>query len=59
MKKIKAYRPIHVNVESDLLARLDQYKAFDTPRSRLIHEAIEQYLVTLEQSNARKKQWLI
>ena len=59
MNKIKTYRPIHVNVESDLLARLDQYKAFDKPRSRLIHEAIEQYLVTLEQSNARKKQWLV
>lgn len=59
MNKIKTYRPIHVNVESDLLARLDQYKGFDKPRSRLIHEAIEQYLVTLERSNPRKKQWLI
>jgi len=59
MNTIKTYRPIHLNVESNLLARLDQYKRFDKPRSRLIHEAIELYLETLERSNARKKKCLI
>lgn len=59
MNKIKTYRPVHVNVESNLLARLDQYKGFDKPRSRLIHEAIELYLETLERSNARRKQWFV
>ena len=57
MQYIKTYRPIHVNVDSDLLLRLDQYKGYYTPRSKLIHEAIKHYLVMLEEANIPKTNW--
>lgn len=57
MDKIKTYRPIHVNMESQLLYRLDAYKGDDKPRSQLIHEAVKFYISHLEQSDVRTKRW--
>lgn len=59
MSNIKTYRPIHVNVESELLERLDEYKGPLTPRSKLIHEAIKCYLTSLDNTDVRKKNWFV
>lgn len=40
----KTYRPVCVNVDADLLDRVDAHRAPDQPRSRIIHEALERYL---------------
>ena len=58
MDKIKTYRPIHVNMESQLLYRLDAYKGDGKPRSQLIHEAVQFYITHLEQSDVRTKRWI-
>ena len=48
VKYDRTYRPIHLNVDADLLGRLDEYKSSNMPRSRLIHEALEHYLEHLD-----------
>lgn len=58
MDKIKTYRPIHVNMESQLLYRLDAYKGDGKHRSQLIHEAVMFYISHLEQSDVRTKRWI-
>lgn len=57
MDKIKTYRPIHVNMESDLLMRLDRFKGVGTHRSQLIHEAVYMYVDQLEKRGVRPKKW--
>lgn len=57
MDKIKTYRPIHINMESDLLYRLDAYKGEGKHRSQLIHEAVLFYISHLEQTGVRTKRW--
>lgn len=37
----KTYRPIHLNVDADLLGRLDEYRSPSMPRSQHIHAALE------------------
>jgi metal-responsive CopG/Arc/MetJ family transcriptional regulator len=54
----KTYKPIHVNMDATLLARLDAYKSSVRPRSKLVHEAVEHYLKVLEQSNEPTAIWL-
>ena len=58
MDKTKTYRPIHVNMESDLLFRLDAYKGKGKHRSQLIHEAVIFYISHLEQTGVRTKRWI-
>ncbi|WP_300550184.1 hypothetical protein [Roseovarius sp.] len=58
MDKIKTYRPIHVNMESDLLYRLDSYKDEGKHRSHLIHEAVLFYISHLEKAGVRTKRWI-
>jgi len=55
----KTYRPIHLNVDADLLGKLDEYRSNAMPRSKHIHAAIELYLDHLEKAGARKSVWLI
>lgn len=55
----KTYRPVHLDVDADLLGRLDQYRSSSMPRSKLIHAAIELYLQHLEKSGARKATWSV
>ena len=55
----KTYRPVNLNVDADLLGRLDEYRSSSMTRSKLIHAAIELYLEHLEQSGARKATWSI
>jgi metal-responsive CopG/Arc/MetJ family transcriptional regulator len=57
MDKIKTYRPIHVNMESDLLMRLDRFKGVGKHRSQLIHEAVDMYVDQLEKRGVRPKKW--
>ena len=54
----KTYRPIHLNVDAELLGRLDEYRSNAMPRSKHIHAAIELYLDHLEKTGARKSVWL-
>ena len=58
MENIKTYRPIHVNMDSDLLYRLDAYKGEGKHRSQLIHEAVQFYISHLEKSDVRPKRWI-
>ncbi len=53
----KTYRPIHLNVDANLLGRLDEYRSASTPRSQYIHAAIELYLEHLEQQGRVKTTW--
>lgn len=55
----KTYRPIHLNVDADLLGRLDEYRSTEMPRSQLIHAALEHYLVHLEKNGTRKSTWSV
>lgn len=57
MDKIKTYRPIHVNMESDLLMRLDRFKGVGKYRSELIHEAVHMYVDQLEKRGVKPKKW--
>jgi len=59
MDKTKTYRPIHVNMESDLLFRLDAYKGEGKYRSQLIHEAVDMYVQELERGGDRTKKWFV
>ena len=55
----KTYRPIHVNVDAELLGQLDEYRSPSMPRSQHIHAALRLYLDHLEKHDARKSVWLI
>jgi metal-responsive CopG/Arc/MetJ family transcriptional regulator len=55
----KTYRPIHLNVDADLLGRLDDYRSATMPRSKLIHAALEHYLDHLQKTGARKSTWSV
>jgi metal-responsive CopG/Arc/MetJ family transcriptional regulator len=55
----KTYRPIHLNVDAELLGRLDEYKSSTMPRSQHIHAALRMYVEHLEKQGARKSVWLI
>lgn len=55
----RTYRPVHLNVDADLLGRLDEYRSPATPRSKLIHAALELYLEDLKKHGARKTTWSI
>lgn len=57
MHYIKTYRPIHINMESDLLFSLDRFKGDGKHRSQLIHEAVRFYLNHLEKCSVRPKRW--
>ena len=57
MDQVKTYRPIHINMESDLLYRLDKYKGDGKHRSTLIHEAVYMYVDHLEKTGVRPKRW--
>ncbi|CUH70083.1 hypothetical protein TL5118_04058 [Thalassovita autumnalis] len=59
MVKIKTYRPVNLNMDSELLMKLDQHKHSGKPRSQLIHEAIEHYLVVLDRNASRQRQWSV
>ena len=58
MDDIKTYRPIHINMNSELLYRLDAYKGEGKHRSQLIHEAVQFYISHLEESGVRTKRWI-
>jgi metal-responsive CopG/Arc/MetJ family transcriptional regulator len=53
----RTYRPIHLNVDADLLGRLDEYRSVATPRSQHIHAALELYLEHLKTQGAQKSVW--
>ena len=53
------YRPVHLNVDADLLGRLDEYKSASMPRSKHIHAALELYVDHLQRKGARKSVWSI
>ncbi len=55
----KTYRPVNLNVDAELLGRLDEYKSGARPRAKLIHEAIELYLEHLQKHGARKSTWSV
>jgi len=55
----RTYRPVHLNVDADLLGRLDEYRSTAMPRSKLIHAALELYLEHLTKNGARKSVWSI
>lgn len=55
----KTYRPIHLNVDASLLARLDEYKSASMSRSKHIHAALEMYVEHLRKKGARKSIWTI
>ena len=55
----KTYRPIHLNVDAELLGRLDEYRSASMPRSQHIHAALELYVEHLRKSGARKSVWTI
>ena len=55
----KTYRPVNLNVDAELLGRLDAYKTGTRTRARLIHEAIALYLEHLEKQGARKSTWSV
>jgi hypothetical protein len=59
VKYDRTYRPIHLNVDADLLGRLDEYKSAKMPRSRLIHAALEHYLEHLQKQGVQKSTWSI
>jgi hypothetical protein len=40
----RTYRPVYLNVDAELLGRLDEYKSTAMPRSKHIHAALELYL---------------
>jgi metal-responsive CopG/Arc/MetJ family transcriptional regulator len=50
----KTYRPIHVNMNPELLSKLDAYKSKSCPRSVLIHEAVKHYIFLLESRGVKK-----
>ena len=51
---IKTYRPVHLNMDSELLSNLDAYKSKRCPRSVLIHEAVKHYIFLLESRGVKK-----
>jgi hypothetical protein len=55
----KTYRPVNLNVDAELLGRLDAYKTGTITRSKLIHAALELYLEHLQRQGARKSTWSI
>lgn len=55
----KTYRPVNLNVDADLLGRIDAYKTAAMPRSKLIHAALELYLEYLQKNGARKSTWSV
>ena len=55
----KTYRPIHVNVDAELLGQLDEYRSPSMPRSQHIHAALRMYVDHLEKQGNRKSVWLI
>ena len=57
MDQIKTYRPVHLNMQSDLLYDLDMYKGDGKNRSQLIPEAVRFYIDHLEQTGVRPKRW--
>ena len=55
----KTYRPIHLNVDAELLGQLDEYRSPSMPRSQHIHVALRMYVDHLEKQDTRKSVWLI
>jgi len=55
----KTYRPIQLNVDADLLGRLDKYRSASMPRSQHIHAALELYVEHLRKKGAKKSVWTI
>jgi metal-responsive CopG/Arc/MetJ family transcriptional regulator len=55
----KTYRPVNLNVDAELLGKIDAYKTGTMTRSKLIHAALEMYLQHLQKSGARKSTWSI
>ena len=55
----KTYRPIHLNVDAELLGQLDEYRSQSMPRSQHIHAALRMYVEHLQKQNTRKSVWLI
>jgi hypothetical protein len=53
----RTYRPVYLNVDAELLGRLDEYKSTATPRSKHIHAALELYLEHLNKTGVRKSVW--
>lgn len=57
VKYEKTYRPIHLNVDAELLGQLDEYRSSSMPRSQHIHAALELYLEHLSKKGTRKSVW--
>lgn len=53
----KTYRPVHLNVDAELLAELDEYRTGLMPRSKHIHAALEMYLAHLKK-HGRRTVWV-
>ena len=55
----RTYRPIHLNVDAELLGQLDEYRSSTMPRSQHIHAALRMYLDHQKKQGTRKSVWLI
>lgn len=54
----KTYKPVLVNFDIRVLAKIDQYKGPNSSRTKLIHDAIELYVEHLEKKGERKSSWV-
>ena len=54
----KTYRPVCINIDAELLGRLDEYQSRSMSRTKHIHAALELYLDHLFETDARKSVWL-
>lgn len=55
----RTYRPVHLNVDAELLGRLDEYRSPAMPRTKHIHAALEMYLEDLCRRGEQKTTWSI
>jgi hypothetical protein len=55
----KTYRPVNLNVDANLLGRIDEYRTGTMTRSKIIHAALELYLEHLQRNGARKSTWSV
>ena len=55
----KTYRPIHLNVDAELLGQLDEYRSLSMPPTKHIHATLGLYIEHLKKRGARKSNWTI
>jgi len=57
IKYDKTYRAIHMNIDANVLAAIDEYKSTARPRTKLFHDALEMYIIHLQATNVIKSAW--